>query len=50
MKVEQGHFDGVSLDNVKWAVAYHWPGPLDEGNGTVKPYFDTSTILELGIR
>ena len=46
MKVEQGHFDGVSLDNVKWAVAYHWPGPLHEGNGTVKPYFDTSTKPE----
>jgi len=46
MKVEQGNFDGVSLDGVKWAVAYHWPGPLHEGNGTVKPYFDTSTKPE----
>ena len=26
MKVEHGNFDGVSLDGVKWAVAYHWPG------------------------
>jgi len=46
MKVDKGHFDVVSLDNVKWAVAYHWPGPLHEGNGTVKPYFDTSTQPE----
>jgi hypothetical protein len=46
MKVAQGNFDGVSLDGVKWAVAYHWPGPLHEGNGTVKPYFDTSTKPE----
>ncbi len=46
MKVDQGNFDGVSLDGVKWAVAYHWPGPLHEGNGTVKPYFDTSTKPE----
>jgi len=46
MKVEQGNFDGVSLDGVKWAVAYHWPGPLHEGNGTVKPYFDTTTKPE----
>jgi len=46
MKVEQGNFDGVSLDGVKWAVAYHWPGPLHEGNGTVKPYFDSSTKPE----
>lgn len=43
MQVETGHFDNVSLDGVKWALAYHWPGPLHEGNGTVKPYFDPST-------
>jgi len=43
MKVNEGHFENVSLNDVKWAVAYHWPGPLHEGNGTVKPYFDTST-------
>ena len=46
MAVDQGTFDGVSLDGVKWAVAYHWPGPLHEGNGTVKPYFDVSTSEE----
>ncbi len=42
MRVDEGEFDGVSLAGVKWAVAYHWPGPLHEGNGTVKPYFDTA--------
>ncbi len=46
MKVETGHFDSVSLDGVKWAVAYYWPGPLHEGNGVVKPYFDPSTTSE----
>jgi len=46
MKVDSGHFGDVSLDGVKWAVAYHWPGPLHEGNGTVKPYFDPSTSSE----
>lgn len=46
MQVDRGNFDGVSLDGVKWAVAYHWPGPLHEGNGTVKPYFDQSTTEE----
>lgn len=46
MQVETGHFDNLSLDGVKWAVAYHWPGPLHEGNGTVKPYFDPSTTPE----
>lgn len=46
MQVETGYLDNVSLDGVKWAVAHHWPGPLHEGNGTVKPYFDPSTTPE----
>jgi hypothetical protein len=46
MQVDQGHFENVSLDGVKWAVAFHWPGPLHEGNGTVKAYFDTATTPE----
>ena len=46
MDVSAGNFDGTSLDGVKFAVAYHWPGPLHEGNGTVKPYFDPSTSEE----
>jgi hypothetical protein len=46
MKVDNGRFDSVVLDGAKWAVAYHWPGPLHEGNGTVKPYFDPSTSEE----
>src|ERR1044072_3412040 len=46
MKVDEGHFDDVSLNGVKWAVAYHCPGPLHEGTGTVKPYFDPSTTQE----
>ena len=40
MEVREGHLDDTSLDGIEWAVAYHWPGPLHEGNGTVKPYFD----------
>jgi len=46
MKVDAGNCDGVSLDGVKWVVAYHWPGPLHEGNGTIKAYFDPSTTHE----
>ena len=46
MRIDTGHFENVSLDGVKFAVAYYWPGPLHEGNGTVKPYFDPSTTSE----
>jgi hypothetical protein len=42
MRVDEGNFDGVSLAGSKWCVAFHWPGPLHEGNGTVKPYLDPS--------
>ena len=46
MRVDEGEFACVSLDGIKWAVAYHWPGPLHEGNGTVKPYFDEAMSQE----
>jgi hypothetical protein len=46
MKVDEGEFDGVSLSGVNWAGAYYWPGPLHEGNGTVKPYFDEAMSQE----
>jgi len=46
MQVDSGNFDGVSLDGIKWAAAYHWPGPLHEGNGTVKAYFDVGMTDE----
>jgi hypothetical protein len=40
MVVERGHFGDVSLDGTKWALTYHWPGPLHEGNGTAQPILD----------
>jgi hypothetical protein len=46
MRVTEGSFDGIPLDGAKWVVAFHWPGPLHEGNGTVKPYFDRETTDE----
>lgn len=46
MRVDDGSFDGVSLAGSKWCVAFHWPGPLHEGNGTVKPYLDPSMSEE----
>jgi hypothetical protein len=46
MEVTKGNLDDVALDGIKWAVAYHWPGPLHEGNGTVKPYFDVAMSEE----
>jgi hypothetical protein len=42
MIVEQGHFDDVNLDGVKWALKYWWPGALHEGHGAAQPILDAS--------
>lgn len=46
MLVEKGHFDDVSLDGIKWAFIYYWPGPLHEGGGTAQPVLDASATDE----
>jgi hypothetical protein len=42
MKIDEGSFDGVDLSGLKWVVAFHWPGALHEGNGTLEPFVDES--------
>lgn len=46
MRIEEGNFGTVSLDGLIWAGAYHWPGPLHEGNGTFQPYVDRRATNE----
>jgi len=46
MKIEEGHFGDVNLDGVKFAVTFHWPGPLHEGNGTIQPILEDTTTPE----
>ena len=36
MHIDEGHFGDVKLDGLNWAVTYHWPGALHEGNGTLQ--------------
>ena len=40
MHIVEGHFGNVRLDWLNWAAAYHWPGALHEGNGTLQPFID----------
>jgi hypothetical protein len=40
LHITQGHFEKVPLDDLTWAAAFHWPGPLHLGNGTLQPYID----------
>lgn len=46
MQITKGNFGDVSLDGLKWAATYHWPGPLHEGNGTMQPYVDANASPE----
>ena len=34
MEITEGYFGAVRLDGLRVAGAYHWPGPVHEGNGT----------------
>ncbi|HXG42997.1 MAG TPA: DUF1326 domain-containing protein [Dehalococcoidia bacterium] len=40
MEIVEGHYDGLPLDGLRWAVAAHWPGAIHEGNGTVELFID----------
>ena len=40
MHIAEGNFGEVRLDGLNWVAAYHWPGPLHEGNGTMQPFID----------
>jgi len=40
MNIREGNFDAISLSGLKFAVIYHWPGALHEGNGTVVAFVD----------
>ena len=40
MRIHEDTFDGTDLSGLKWAVAFHFPGPLYEGNGSVEAFID----------
>jgi hypothetical protein len=40
LRISEGHFEKTPLNGLSWAVAFHWPGPLHLGNGTLQPYVD----------
>ncbi len=38
--VEEGNFDDIDLSELNVAVAFHFPGPLYQGNGQVEAFID----------
>ena len=46
MHITEGRFGNVKLNGITWAVVYHWPGALHEGNGTAQPFIDKKATKE----
>jgi hypothetical protein len=46
MRVTEGNFGSVLLDGLIWLAAFHWPGALHEGNGTMQPYISEEATPE----
>jgi hypothetical protein len=40
VRIDKGHFGEVSLDGVRAALIYAWPGPIFEGNGEMQAIID----------
>jgi len=39
--IDKGHYGEVSLDGLKLAVVFQWPGPIHEGRGKGQPIVDS---------
>ncbi len=46
MHIVEGTYGKVKLNGLNWAVTYHWPGALHEGNGTARPFVDRKATEE----
>lgn len=40
MEIEEGYFGDVRLDGLRFAGAFHWPGPVYQGKGVYQPVID----------
>jgi hypothetical protein len=38
--IDQGSYDGISLDDLNVALAFRTPGPMGEGNWSAATYLD----------
>jgi len=45
-RIERGHFGGITLDGLCYALLYAWPGAVYEGNGTMQAIIDEHAAQE----
>jgi hypothetical protein len=43
MEIDEGYFQEVRLDGVRFAATYRWPGPVHEGHGIAQAIIDQNT-------
>lgn len=43
--IDKGHFGDVSLDGLKIAVVFQWPGAIHQGHGRCQPIVDASASV-----
>ncbi len=46
MHILEGKYGAIDLSGLTWAVTYHWPGALHEGNGSAQPFIDKKASEE----
>lgn len=46
ISIDKGYHGDVTLDGVKLAVVFQWPGPIHEGHGKCQPIVDDRTSPE----
>jgi hypothetical protein len=46
LRIDKGHFGKVSLDGLKCAVTYAWPGPVFEGKGELQAIIEERATPE----
>ena len=44
--IEEGHFNEIRLDGLKWAILVWWPGEIADGNGKQQAIIDESADPE----
>lgn len=44
--IHKGHYGDVSLDGLRAAGVYYWPGPIHEGNGQMQIIIDENATKE----
>jgi hypothetical protein len=43
--IERGHFANVTLDDLRFAVSYAWPGPIYDGQGELQAVIDVHATV-----